>query len=222
MQAPATIAERTAASTLPSESASIANVTPAIAQTPDASPSMPSRKLTMFITATIQTIVESARRSRPACRRRRGTGSVKWSIQTPNAAGSPRRRPGRRASGRRRGRGSRRPRRPRIATAAPSRMPRISPERSRKASAGTRIPRKIASPPSRGIGRRLSRRASGPVDDAEQPRHPADGRSQEHDDDERDRRLRTGPPASPAARRTSAAYFVPYSRSPASPRPGTM
>ena len=57
MHAPATTAERIAASILPSESASIAKVRPAIAQTPDASPSSPSRKLTMFITATIQTTV---------------------------------------------------------------------------------------------------------------------------------------------------------------------
>ena len=56
-QAPATIAESTAASTLPSESAITAKVTPEIAHTPEASPSIPSRKLTMFITATIQTIV---------------------------------------------------------------------------------------------------------------------------------------------------------------------
>jgi len=55
--APATIADRTAASGLPSESEMTANVTPEMAQTPEASPSMPSRKLTMFITATIQKIV---------------------------------------------------------------------------------------------------------------------------------------------------------------------
>ena len=57
MHAPATIAERIAASIFPSESASVMNVRPAIAQTPDASPSIPSRKLTMFITATIQRTV---------------------------------------------------------------------------------------------------------------------------------------------------------------------
>ena len=57
MHAPATIAERIAASAFPSESASTENVTPAIPHTPAASPSSPSRKLTMFITATIQTIV---------------------------------------------------------------------------------------------------------------------------------------------------------------------
>ena len=56
-QAPATIAERIAASTFPSDSASTANVTPEMPQTPDASPSSPSRKLTMFITATIQRTV---------------------------------------------------------------------------------------------------------------------------------------------------------------------
>ena len=55
--APRTIAEKAAAVGLPSESAITANVTPAMPQTPAASPSRPSRKLTMFITATIQITV---------------------------------------------------------------------------------------------------------------------------------------------------------------------
>ena len=37
-----------------------------------------------------------------------------------------------------------------VATAAPSSSPRVSPERSRNASAGTKIPKKSASPPRRG------------------------------------------------------------------------
>ena len=43
--------------TLSSESAIVANVPPAIAHTPAASPSRPSRKLTMFMIATIQKTV---------------------------------------------------------------------------------------------------------------------------------------------------------------------
>jgi len=41
----------------PSDSSITANVKPEIAQTPAASPSRPSRKLTMFITATIPSTV---------------------------------------------------------------------------------------------------------------------------------------------------------------------
>ena len=59
------------------------------------------------------------------------------------------------------------------------------------------------------------------VDDAEQPRHPADCGRQQHHDQEGDRGavedLRVVPKLMP-----SATYFVPYSRSPASPSPGTM
>ena len=114
----------------------------------------------MFITATIQTIVsgtpiQGGRSTAPR------NGSVKWSIQTPNAVGiaAASTCPASFGTGAS-------PRKSSIApttqaTAAPSRIPRISPERSRNASDGTRIPMKIASPPSRGIGRRLSRRSSG-------------------------------------------------------------
>ena len=56
VSAPATIADRIAGSALPSESARIAYVTPAIPHTPAASPSRPSRKLTMFMTATMKSI----------------------------------------------------------------------------------------------------------------------------------------------------------------------
>ncbi len=58
--APSTIAENAAAVGLPRERAITAKVKPAIAQTPAASPSSPSRKLTMFITATIQRTVSGA------------------------------------------------------------------------------------------------------------------------------------------------------------------
>ena len=53
-QAPRMIAENAAAVGLLSDSAIIAKVPPAIPHTPAASPSRPSRKLTMFIMATIQ------------------------------------------------------------------------------------------------------------------------------------------------------------------------
>ena len=51
------MAERTAASYFPSERAITLNVSPAIAATPAARPSSPSRKLNMFMIATIQMIV---------------------------------------------------------------------------------------------------------------------------------------------------------------------
>src|SRR6185312_15516399 len=160
MQAPATIAESTAASILPSESARVANVRPAIAQTPEASRSITCRKLTMFITATIHTTVSgipthAGRSTAPR------NGKVKWSTQTPNAQGiaAAATCPPSFGSGASPRKSSTAP--TTHATAAPRRIPRISPERSRKASDGTRIPRKIASPPRRGIGRLLSRLASG-------------------------------------------------------------
>ena len=61
-------------------------------------------------------------------------------------------------------------------------------ERSRNASAGMMIPRKSASPPSRGTGALVQPPPLGPVDDAEEPRDPADRRRQQHDDDEREER----------------------------------
>ena len=75
-----------------------------------------------------------------------------------------------------------------VATAAPSSTPRLSPERSRNASAGTRIPRKIASPPSRGIGRRLILRASGRSTAPSIRAIPPTAGREEDDDDERDDR----------------------------------
>ena len=59
-QAPKTIAEITAASGFASDSAITLNVSPAIAATPAARPSIPSRKLNMFMIATIQITVSGA------------------------------------------------------------------------------------------------------------------------------------------------------------------
>ena len=73
-----------------------------------------------------------------------------------------------------------------VATAAPSSRPRVSEPSGRNASAGTKIPKKSAIPPSRGTARRLSAARAGLVDDAEQPGHPAYRRRQEHDDHHRD------------------------------------
>ena len=60
------------------------------------------------------------------------------------------------------------------------------------------------------------------VDDAEQPRHATHGRGQENDDPERDRRAVEHLGVIPEVVEHRAVYFVPYRRSPASPRPGTM
>ena len=221
--APATIAERIAGSVFPSESARTAYVAAEIPHTPAASPSSPSRKLTMFITATIQSIVSgtptSAGRSTAPT-----NGNVKWSIQTPKNGGiaAASTWPAELPAGLE-DRGSRRSRRP------SSRPPRRAGRRasrsraSRNASAGTKIPKKIASPPSRGIGFDVQAALLGHVDDAEEPRHPADRRRQQDHDHERDDRpvedLRVVD-AAPVG--IACAYFVPYSRSPASPSPGTM
>ena len=48
-----------------------------------------------------------------------------------------------------------------VATAIPSSSPFVSRPSGRNASAGTKIPKKSASPPRRGTARRLSRRAPG-------------------------------------------------------------
>ena len=74
------------------------------------------------------------------------------------------------------------------ATAAPSRMPRISPSSERNASDGTRIPRKIARPPSRGIGRLWICRPPGAVTTPRRRAIATDRGRQEHDHDERDQR----------------------------------
>ena len=114
----------------------------------------------MFITATIQTTV---RGTPTAAGRSTGprNGNVKWSIQTPKKGGITAAttcpaslRPG--ASTRK---SSIAP--TTVATAAPRRTPRVSRPSSRNASAGTKMPKKIAIPPSRGIGFGSRRRASG-------------------------------------------------------------
>ena len=79
--APASAAASSAAPPRLSESARIANVDAVIAPTPAARPSMPSMKLKLFISATIQSIVTgycSAPRS-SGC----SSGSVRWSIVAP-------------------------------------------------------------------------------------------------------------------------------------------
>ena len=160
MHAPATIAERMAGSIFPSESASTAYVLPAMAHTPAASPSMPSRKLTMFMTATIQSTVSgmpttAGRSTGPK------KGNVKWSIQTPKKGGiaAATTWPASLRPGLRTRKSSMAP--TTVATAAPSSTPRVSFPSSRKASAGTKIPKKIARPPSRGIGLTFRRLLSG-------------------------------------------------------------
>ena len=152
MHAPATAAERIAASILPSERARVANVRPAIAQTPDASPSSPSRKLTMFITATIQMTVSGmpthGREVDDAEERER-------EVVDPDAERA-RDRSGRDLAGELRDRVEAAEVVDRADDAGDrgaEHDPRISPSSERNASEGTRMPRKIARPPSRGIGR---------------------------------------------------------------------
>ena len=64
------------------------------------------------------------------------------------------------------------------------------------------------------------------LDDAEQARHPADRGREQHDHDERDDRaphdLEVVGELVPDHVAPHWRYFVPYRRSPASPRPGTM
>ena len=76
-----------------------------------------------------------------------------------------------------------------VATAAPSRMPRIwlsSCEERERRDEDPEEEREPAEP--RHAARRLAASVLGPVDDAEQARHAADGRGQEHDDHEGDQR----------------------------------
>ena len=108
-------------------------------------PSIPSRKLTMFITATIQSIVSGIHRRRQIDRAEKR--NVKWSIQTPKKGGIAAAtswpaslRPG--ASSRK---SSIAP--TTVATAAPSSTLAVSPaELEERASAGTKIPKKRAEP----------------------------------------------------------------------------
>ena len=144
----------------PSESAITQNVPPEIAQTPAASPSSPSRKLTMFMIATIQAIVSGIpTHSGSACTPR--IGKVKRCTQIPKPVGiaaaaicppsfSHQTRPRKSSIA------------PTVvATAIPSSRPFVSRPSGRNASAGTKIPKKSASPPSRGTEPRFTRRAPG-------------------------------------------------------------
>ena len=201
MQAPAMIAERIAGSILlEREGEDDVGRRRRSRRRPAARPSIPSRKLTMFITATIQT-----HRQRHADR----GGQVddaeerEREVVDPDAeeaAGSTRRstwpasfRPG--FSTRK---SSIAP--TTVATAAPSSTPRVSRPSSRNASAGTKIPKKIASPPSRGTGLHVQAPPPGLVDDAEQPRHAADRGRQQDDDQQREQRSRREPRDGRAAR----------------------
>jgi hypothetical protein len=176
----------------------------------------------MFITATMNSIesgtpIQAGMSSTPS------NGKVTWSIQTPNMHGIEgrdeltdelhgRRQPAEVVYRRRR----------RWPTAAPSSTPLLSAESRGRRGRGTRMPRKMARPPSRGIGRRVDPPRVGPVDGAEHARHPADCRGQEDDDDERDDRPVEDLRRRPQLVEHCGPYFVPYRRSPASPRPGRM
>ena len=145
--------------TSPRERSITVNESAEIAQTPAARPSSPSRKLTMFITATIPTIVSATptgfgRSCTPT------TGNVNRCTHTPNqpAIAAAATWPPSFSHQRRPRKSSTAP--TVVATAAPSRMPRISLSSGRNASAGTKIPRKSASPPSRGTPRGVERRPS--------------------------------------------------------------
>ena len=78
------IAESTAASGFPRESAMTANVAPEIPQIPAARPSRPSRKLTMFMIATIQTSV-TATLAQNGSSWMPMNGNVKRSMRTPKS-----------------------------------------------------------------------------------------------------------------------------------------
>ena len=94
-----------------------------------------------------------------------------------------------------------------VATAAPSNSPRVSPERSRNASDGTKIPKKSARPPRRGHGAAVEASPLRPVDCAEQPGHAADRRGQQHDD--RRSEQRTPDDLQVIGKRVQHLYFVP-------------
>ena len=141
----------------------------------------------MFMIATIQSTV-SGPPSHPGSAWMPMNGNVKRLTQTPNATGI-----AAAASWPASFSNQRRPRKSSIAptvtaTAAPSRSPRFSRPTLRNASAGTKMPRKSASPPRRGIGTRFSAPPAGRVHGAEHPRHPADRGGQGDDDRERDER----------------------------------
>ena len=158
--APRTIAERTPAFGLPSESAITANVPPAIAahaggepveaveevdhvhhrDDPDHGQRRPDPR---------RQVVDAEEREREVVDPDAEDGGIEPATTWPPSFSH-----------------QRRPRKSSIApttvaTAAPTSSPRTGRVRSRNASAGTMIPKNIARPPSRGIGIRWTRRSSG-------------------------------------------------------------
>ncbi len=198
-----------------------ANVTPEIAHTPAASPSMPSRKLTMFMTATIQTIVsvtpiQAGRSTTPT------KGNVKWSTQTPKAVGNRRREhlAGELGQGREAAEvvdGAHDARHGGAKEDAAHLAGEVE-ERERRHD-DAEEDREPAEPRDRTP---VESALVGRVDDPEQARHAADGRSEHQDHDQRDRGSVEDLRAVPKLVEHARSYFVPYRRSPASPRPGTM
>ena len=187
MQAPATMAERIAGSVFPSESESTAKVTPAIPHTPAARPSIPSRKLTMFITATIQSI---GQRHTHGCRQVDGAEERKREVVDPHAE-ERRNGGGEDLAGQLRGRtedaevvdraddG-----RHRCAEQHAPRLPAELEERERR-DEDPEEEREPAEPRDRVD---VQPPAVRPVDDAEKPRHAAHRRSEQDHDHERDDR----------------------------------
>ncbi len=140
----------------------------------------------MFITATIATTVSVAPTANGSSWAPMN-GNVKLCIQTPAPTGI--------AAAKTWPASFSHQRRPRkssiaptvVATAAPSRIPRISPPSGRNASAGTKTPMNSASPPSRGTPRGFARRPpSGRSTTPSRRAMPADRRRQRYDDHERD------------------------------------
>ena len=136
-------------------------------------------------------------------RRRRGTGSVKWSIQTPNMGGID-------AASELAGELRRRREAAEVVDRADHRRDRGAQqhaaalareiEESERRNEDAEEDREPAEPRDRAS---VEPARVGLVDGAEHARHAADRGREEDDDDEGDRRLRRGPPASPAARRST-------------------
>ena len=96
-----------------------------------------------------------------------------------------------------------------VASAAPSSSPRVPLSELEERERRDDEAEEEREPAEARHGERLTRRPPGPVDDAEQPRHPADRRGQRDDDHERDHGavddLEVVGERSPTSRR----YFVP-------------
>ena len=171
----------------PSESAITQNVPPEIAQTPAARPSSPSRKLTMFMIATIQSDrqrdpdplrqrVHAEDREReavhpdPEAGRDRGGGDLAAELLPPDEAAEVVDRADRRRDGH-----------------PEQQALRLAPERQEgeRRHEDPEEEREPAEPRHRAA---VHAARAGPVDDAEHPRHPADRRRQQHDDHERQHR----------------------------------